>query len=81
MARQRKNYWAIDGVNECFNTLSEAKYYCDIAYTPKERIKYLNNTEICHFKNNELCSTVIIHTDDEGNLSYSQPTNSWWNIK
>lgn len=73
MARQRKNYWAIDGDNNIFDTLSEAKYHCDIAYTPKERIKYLNNTEIYQIKNNELYSTVTIHTDDEGNLSFSKP--------
>lgn len=74
MARQRKDYWAIDGVNEYFNTLSDAKYHCEIAYTPKERIKYLNNTEIFQIKNNELYSTVTIHTDDNGNLSFSKPT-------
>lgn len=74
MARQRKNYWAIDGDNNTFDTLSEAEYHCNIAYTPKERIKYLNNTEIYQIKNNELYSTVTIHTDDNGNLSFSKPT-------
>lgn len=74
MAKQRKNYWAIDGDNNIFDTLSEAKYHCDIAYTPKERIKYLNNTEIYQIKNGELHSIVTIHTDDNGNLSFSKPT-------
>ena len=73
MARQRKNYWAIDGVNEYFNTLSDAKYHCEIAYTPNERLKYLDNSEIYQIKDGELHSTVTIHTDDEGNLSFSKP--------
>lgn len=74
MARQRKNYWLIDGAEEEFNTLSEAKHFCEREFNPKERIEYLNNTEIFQIKNDELYSTVTIHTDDKGNLSFSKPT-------
>ena len=39
----------IDGENNIFKTLSEAKYHIYIAYTKNERVKYLNEACIVGF--------------------------------
>ena len=63
----------IDGENNIFKTLSEAKYHIYIAYTPKERIKYLNEAYIVGFdKKDEYRSYTPIKIDDEGGYSFGK---------
>ena len=63
----------IDGENNIFKTLSEAKYHIYIAYTPKERIKYLNEACIVGFDTkNEYRSYTPIKIDDEGGYSFGK---------
>ena len=63
----------IDGENNVFQTLSEAKYHIYIAYTPKERVKYLNEACIVGFdKKDEYRSYTPIKIDEEGNYSFGK---------
>lgn len=63
----------IDGENTVFRTLSEAKYHVYIAYTPKERIKYLNEACIVGFdKKDEYRSYTPIMIDEEGGYSFGK---------
>lgn len=66
------NYWSIEGDNYMYDTLSDAKYHCDIAYTPKERVKYLKGTYINHVVNGETFSCVEIKVDENGKLSFGK---------
>lgn len=67
-----KNYWQIDGDNNIFATLSDAKHHVWLAYTPNERKAYLRNTQITHVVNEEVVSTVKIKIDDNGKESYGR---------
>lgn len=67
-----KTYYRIDGVNEEFRTLSAAKYHVYIAYTGKERIKELKNTDICRVCNDTVKSITPIYIDDLGNYSFGK---------
>lgn len=63
----------IDGENTVFRTLSEAKNHIYIAYTPKERVKYLNEAYIVGFdKKDEYRSYTPILIDEEGNYSFGK---------
>lgn len=73
MKRQRDyNYWVIDNFNEHFKTLKDAKYHCDIAFTPKERKMYLRRALICHIVGDSVVSYVEIRIDDNGAYSFSK---------
>lgn len=63
----------IDNDTYAFDKLSEAKSHCDIAYTQKERIKYLNNAQIHHVINGEIVTTVDIRVLENGKLSFGKP--------
>lgn len=67
-----KKYWQIDGDNNIFETLEEAKYHVWVAYTPDERKKYLRNTQITHVTNEQIISTVDIRISDSGEPSYGR---------
>lgn len=67
-----KRYWQIDGDNNIFATLSDAKYHIWLAYTPDERKKYLRNTQITHVINEQIFSTVEIRISDSGKPSYGR---------
>ena len=73
MRTQREyNYWVIDNFNEHFKTLKDAKYYCEIGFTPNERIKYLQRASICHIVGDNVVSYVEIRIDDNGAYSFSK---------
>ena len=63
----------LDGENNVFRKLSEAKYHIYIAYTKNERIKYLNEACIVGFdKKDEYRSYTPIKIDDEGGYSFGK---------
>lgn len=74
------SYWQIDGVNEIFRTLKDAKHHIWFAYTPAERIKYLSGSSITHWIGEEIVSTVAITLRDAGTLThYGKVTKlDWW---
>lgn len=65
-------YYRIDGDNNTFPTLKDAKHHCWLAYTPRERRKYLNGSEIYQVRGDEVTSTTPIRVDDDGNLTYGR---------
>ena len=65
-------YYAIDGVNYAFPTLREAKWHCEIAYTPNERKKFLHDTCITKVVNDEVKTYTRIYVSDSGKLSFGR---------
>lgn len=68
----KKSFWTIDGINETFESLNDAKWHVEIAFTPGERMKYLRNTSISHIVNDERVSTVSVKIDDEGKFGFGR---------
>ena len=68
----KNNIWTLDGTNEAFDTLKDAKWHVEIAYTPAERMKYLRNSSICHVVNDEVVSTVSVKIDNNGNFKFGR---------
>ena len=66
-----KSYWRIDGVNDTFRTLEDAKDYISTAYTVREA-SMLNGCSITHFAGEEIISEVRISANGNG-VSYSRP--------
>lgn len=66
----RKNYYQIDGVNEMFHTLKEAKFHVYVAYTDKERAKYLRDKNICKVVNGETSTVTPILVDESGKYKF-----------
>lgn len=65
-------YYTISGVNQQFKTLKDAKYHVYIAYTPNERIKYLNDSEIVGVKNENIFSSTTINIRDNGAYTFGK---------
>lgn len=60
-----KAFYRIDGYNEVFPRLADAKHHIWLAYTQSERKKYLRDTCIYKVVKDEIVSiTPIIITDD-----------------
>ena len=58
-------YYQIDGCNERFRSLRNAKHHVWIAYTQKERCKELQGSEIVKFKDDvAVTKTPILVTSD-----------------
>lgn len=61
--------YTIDGCNEMFLTLQEAKKHIWLAYTPKECIKELTDTCIVGWKDGEVHSLTAIRVNKNGKVS------------
>jgi hypothetical protein len=68
----KNNYWTIDGINEAFESLKDAKWHVEIAFTNNERVKWLTNTSISHIVNGEVVSTVKINIDSDGGFKFGR---------
>lgn len=68
----KKNYWTMEGINEIFETLIAAKWHVEIAFSPKERVKYLQHTSIAHHVNDVIISAVAIKIDDKGAFKFGR---------
>lgn len=68
-------YYVIDGCNESFRTLSDAKYYISFAYTSNERIKYFGK-DTCYIlgidSRDEVRTITEIKIDDNGRESFGK---------
>lgn len=64
--------YTIDGCNEMFLTLQEAKEHIWLAYTPKECIKELTDTCIVGWKDGEVHSLTAIRVNENGKVSYGR---------
>ena len=61
-----KRYYIIDGDNNTFDTLRDAKFHIDIAYTPQEQKKYLHGTYIVGMQGDREISQTKITVTDKG---------------
>lgn len=68
----KKSYYQIDGVNEKFRTLYNAKHHVYIAYTPNERIRELYGTCITQVKKDEVISMTPVRIDENGGYSFGR---------
>lgn len=64
--------YTIDGCNEMFLTLQEAKKHIWLAYTPKECIKELTDTCIVGWKDSEVHSLTAIRVNKNEKVSYGR---------
>lgn len=67
----RNIYYQIDGVNELFTTLKDAKFYVYVAYTDKERVS-LRDTCICKVVNGETSTVTPIIVSEEGKYKFGK---------
>ena len=67
-----RTYYQIDGDNNVFPSLHEAKWHCEIAYTPRERLRYLQDTCIIKVVNEEAVSYTRVNVSESGALSYGR---------
>ena len=67
--------YIIDGENEVFKTLRDAKYHIWFAYTPDERIRYFGK-EPCYIcgigSHDEIVSLTEIKVDENGRESFGK---------
>lgn len=68
----KNRYYQIDGVNEVFATLKDAKFYVYVAFTDKERAKYLRDTNICKVINGETSTVTAILVDENGKYKFGK---------
>lgn len=68
----KKKYYQIDGVNEVFNTLKNAKWHIYVSYTDKERAKYLRDANICKVVNGETSTVTPIIVSDNGKYKFGK---------
>ena len=59
-------YYQIDGVNEMFRTLKDAKHHVWIAFTQRERKMFLRDTCIIKVENDEATTMTPIVVTDKG---------------
>lgn len=68
----RNRYYQIDGVNELFATLKDAKYYIYVAFTDKERAKYLPSSKITKIVNEQAVTYTPVIVDDNGKYKFGR---------
>ena len=67
-----KTYYQIDGDNNHFPTLREAKHHVYIAYTERERLKYLQGCNICGVAREEITTITPIIIDEAGGYRFGK---------
>lgn len=68
----RNRYYQIDGVNELFATLKDAKYYIYVAFTDKERAKYLPTSKITKVVNGQAVTYTPVIVEDNGKYKFGR---------
>lgn len=63
-----KATWYIENTNGFFDRLKDLMWHIEIAYTPKERIKYLNNQYIVKITKKEAVAKYVIEVFDDGHF-------------
>lgn len=67
-----EKYYQIDGDNNMFATLREAKHHVYVAYTERERVKYLRGSNIVCVRDGEVRTVTPINIDNEGRYSFGR---------
>lgn len=68
----RNTYYQIDGVNGLFATLKDAKFHIYVAYTDKERAKYLPSSKITKVVNRQAVTYTPVIVDDNGKYKFGK---------
>ena len=68
----RKSTYRIDGDNNLFATLREAKHHIYVAYTAREAVKYLTGAVIACVRGEHVHTLTPIMVSDEGRVSYGR---------
>ena len=71
IAKVGPDCWRIDGVDEAFRTLEDAKGY--IASYSENDLRGLRDCNIAHFIGDDVTSIVHITINDKGDVRYSRP--------
>ena len=75
MAKGKAVMYRIDGENETFSTLKDAKYHIWFAYTNNERIRYFGKEPsyiVGIDRKDEIVSITEIKVDDKGKESFGK---------
>lgn len=67
-----KEYYQIDGDNNLFSTLHDAKRHVSVAYTERERLKYLQGSVICYVVRGVVRSFTPIIIDEVGGYRFGK---------
>lgn len=68
----KNSIYRIDGDNNTFGTLREAKHYIHVAYTAREAVKYLTGAVIALVRNEEMVTITPVLVTDEGRVSFGK---------
>lgn len=68
----RNTYYQIDGVNDLFATLKDAKFYVYVAYTDRERAKDLADANIWKIVDGETSTVTPIIVSDTGKYKFGK---------
>lgn len=68
----RNLYYQVDGINEVFPTLKAAKFHVYVAYTDKERAKYLPSSKITKVVNERAVNYTPIVVEDNGKYKFGK---------
>lgn len=59
-------YYKIDGVNDIFHSLRHAKHHIWVAFTQRERVKYLTGCSICKISDERIVTETPILVTNYG---------------
>lgn len=68
----RKSTYRIDGDNNMFDTLREAKHHIYVAYTAREAVKYLTGAVIALVRDEEMVTITPVLVTDDGRVSFGR---------
>ena len=68
----KNNHYRIDGDNNVFNTLRDAKRHIYVAYTAREAVKYLTGATIMKISGDDIRTLTPINVSDEGRVTYGK---------
>lgn len=72
MARERKNYWELDGDSRKFNSLKTIEETCYDEYDIEDRKQWLDHCEVYHIENGVLVDHYIIYVKEDGELEFTK---------
>lgn len=67
-----KKIYQIDGDNNRFNTLRDAKHHIYVAYTAREAVKYLTGAVIACVRGEHVHTLTPIMVSNEGRVSFGR---------
>ena len=69
---KKVTYYTIDGDNNTFKTLRDAKHHIYVAYTAREAVKYLTGATITKVSGDNILTITPVQVSDEGRVTYGK---------